>query len=210
MGTGYSAMPKYPMSEDERVERLLAKFGCLVPFHKARTCCMGCIASPKAPASPIKLIELLWSGAMPTFRSETDALDLIGGLTDGLWNKLTVHQKRNNPFRLSVEITGAGPVHLQLFAAQRQDEVDGFIDGLFNSDEDIILPTKAHESLGILGELRSLFAATQDVARRTTGPVDMAALQETLKHLRELTSIAEREINSVILDCAGARQRRFN
>jgi len=68
-------------------------------------------------------------------------------------------------------------------------------------------PESAHKAIGTLGEVRALFAATEDLANNPPGPTDVASMEETAKHLRELTRIAEAEINTIIQSCRKARQQ---
>ena len=49
----------------------------------------------------MKEVEKLWGGELPEFESIEAANELIGALVMGLWNRLTRHQERGNPFRLT-------------------------------------------------------------------------------------------------------------
>lgn len=55
--------------------------------------------------------------------------------------------------------------------------------------------------------MRGLFAATEDMALNPPGPADVSSMEQTVKHLRELTRIAEVEINTIIQSCRKARQQ---
>jgi hypothetical protein len=83
------------------VRTLLERYACFVPFHEVRTRFLGNIASPALGASPIKMAESLRDGQLPEFPSIDAANELIGALVAGLWNRLTRHQDRNAPFRLT-------------------------------------------------------------------------------------------------------------
>jgi hypothetical protein len=89
-----------PVSDDE-VRALLQRHRCPVPFHEVRTRFLGNIATPAMSASPIKIVEGLWGGELPAFESIDDANALVGALLKGLWNRLTRHQDRGAPFRLT-------------------------------------------------------------------------------------------------------------
>src|SRR5271157_585601 len=89
-----------PSATDEQVRMLLEKYKCPVPFHEVRTRFLGNIASPNVSASPIKVVQDLWGGELPTFDAIDEANELIGALVMGLWNPLTRHQDRASPFRL--------------------------------------------------------------------------------------------------------------
>jgi hypothetical protein len=83
---------------DEQVRVLLERYRCPVPLHEVRTRFLGNIASPIMGASPMKEVEKLWGGELPEFETIEAANELIGALVMGLWNRLTRHQERGNPF----------------------------------------------------------------------------------------------------------------
>ena len=83
----------------ERAARaLLEKHGCPVPYHEVRTRFLGHIATPELTASPLQIVEDLWGGELPAVDSIDDLNELLGALINGLWNELTRHQKRSQPF----------------------------------------------------------------------------------------------------------------
>src|SRR6186997_339938 len=86
---------------EKTVRALLDKHGCPVPFHKVRTRFLGNIATPELSASPLQIIKDLWGGELPVFDSIDELNELMGALVEGLWNDLTRHQKRSQPFRLT-------------------------------------------------------------------------------------------------------------
>ena len=95
-----------PTASDDQVRALLGRHHCPVPFHAVRTRLLGNIASPAMQGSPIRMVEALWGGELPTFDSIDDANELIGALVMGLWNRLTRHQERSAPFSATI-IVGA-------------------------------------------------------------------------------------------------------
>ncbi len=106
-------------------------------------------------------------GGLPPFDSIDDANELLDALVKGLWNDLTLHQKRSQPFRVSrmpIEPTAA---NLGQYGLVRLQELDGFIEGLFNGGDAIGLPERAHEAVGHLAELRAMMLVH---ARRREGP----------------------------------------
>src|ERR1035437_5199965 len=110
-------LPIPPTATEEVVHALLERHRCPVPFHEIRTRCLGNIASPGIGVSPIKRVEVLWGGELPEFGSINTAKELIGTLIMGLWNRLTRHQERSAPFRLSrpnVDATREGLATLAL------------------------------------------------------------------------------------------------
>jgi hypothetical protein len=85
---------------------------------------------------------------------------LWGGELPGLWNRLTAHQDRRAAFRLvrfEVPPTREGVARIALV---RRQEIDGFVEGLFGSEESIDLPERAHQALKVLYEMRALHAGT--------------------------------------------------
>jgi hypothetical protein len=58
-----------PTASDEEVRALLDRYHCPVPFHAVRTRFLGNIASPDMQGSPMKMVEALWGGELPTFDS---------------------------------------------------------------------------------------------------------------------------------------------
>ena len=192
--------------DSAQVKEILRRYDCPVPYHEVRTRLLGNIASPDISASPLRLLENLWGGEMPAVDSMEDANSLIGVLVNGLWNALTRHQKRTEPFRL-VRVQGdPTPETLARLAEVRQQEIDGFIEGLFNGANDIDLPEKASKALDALSEIRAMMAGTVDLVRRGIRPAETSQLAITFKHFGELQRITEREIHTVVLDCTRARR----
>ena len=151
--------------DSTQVKEILRRYDCPVPYHEVRTRLLGNIASPDISASPLRLLENLWGGEMPAVDLMEDANSLIGVLVNGLWNALTRHQKRTEPFRL-VRVQGdPTPETLARLAEVRQQEIDGFIEGLFNGANDIDLPEKASKALDALSEIRAMMAGTVDLVR---------------------------------------------
>lgn len=197
-----------PITADEKtIKTLLAAHACPVPFHEIRTRFLGSIASPGLSVSPFEVMKNLWGGQLPEFESLDAVNELIGALINGLWNSLTRHQKRSEPFRLvrtSVPETRAGLAELALI---RRQELDGFIEGLFGGADELDLPDKASSALDTLGEVRAMIAGVHQVASDPSKPAELADITTTMKHVRELTRIAESELNRVVLDCTRARRQ---
>ena len=196
-----------PPATDEQVRALLEKYKCPVPFHEVRTRFLGNIASPNVSASPIKVVQHLWGGELPTFDAIEEANKLIGALVMGLWNRLTRHPERSSPFRLSrmeVAVTHPG---LTALALMRRQELDGFIEGLFGREEMIDLPKRAHRGLDELGQMRALFEAVAVLAMDDAKLATDKGMETTLRHIREMTRNAEHEIHAIVLACSRARRQ---
>ena len=137
---------------------------------------------------------------MPEFESIDDANALLGALMMGLWNELVIHQDLKRPFcagRVPFEPTSA---NLRNFGMVRAQEVDGFIEGLFNGEEEADLPERAHEAVAHLGEIRAAMQAVADLIERTKDePEDREQIKQTIKHLRVMTQIMEAEMHAAVL-----------
>lgn len=192
---------------EKSVRALLAKHGCPVPFHAVRTRLLGNIATPVLSASPLWIVKGLWGGELPVFEDINEVNALIQSLVHGLWNDLTRHQKRSQPFRLAalpLEPTAASLGH---YGVVRRAELDGFIEGLFNGEEAIDLPERAHIAVRHLHEMRAMMAGICELFSREPGTEDRAQLAAVAKQLRELSRIMETEINEAVLSCTRARRQ---
>jgi hypothetical protein len=155
----------------------------------------------------METLAALWGGELPAFDTLDAANELIGVLVMGLWNRLSRHQERSAPFRLTrieVPVTREG---LTALALMRREELDGFIDGLFGVHESLDFPERAHKALGVLAEIRAMLEGVREVAADPTKPASSADIAGTLRHLREFTRIAEHEMHELVLSCTRARRQ---
>ena len=196
---------KVPIEKTARAA--LEKHGCPVPFHEVRTRFLGNIATPELSTSPLQTIKDLWGGELPVFDGMDELNELLDVLVQGLWNDLTRHQKRSQPFRLIRMPMEPTAVNLGQLGLVRLQELDGFVEGLFNGEEAIELPERAHQAIGHITELRAMMAGICELVSRDPGADDRAQLDTTFKHLRELTRIMETEINEAVLSCTRARRQ---
>ena len=196
-----------PSATDDEVRALLVRYRCPVPFHEVRTRFLGNIASPGMGVSPIKVVEGLWGGKLPEFETIEAANQLVGALVMGLWNRLSRHQDRNAPFRLTRIETEATREGLAALAMLRRQELEGFVEGLFGKEEALDLPERAHRGLGTLSEMWGFFEGAEAVARDETKPGTVRDMEKTLRLLRQMTRDAERELHAVLLSCARARRQ---
>ncbi len=192
---------------DDEVRQLLVRYKCPVPWHQMRTRFLGNIASPNMEVSPIKVVQSLWGGELPEFESLDDANELIGALVMGLWNRLSRHQDRNAPFRLTRIQTSATRQGLAELAQIRMEELDGFIDGLFGKEEALDIPERAQRGLDALSQMRALFAAVVEVATDDSKPGTEKDMEATSRHIRETTKNAEHEMHATVMACARARRQ---
>ncbi len=199
--------PKFKAPTEKTVRDLLDKYACSGPYHEVRTQFLGNIASPELTASPMRVVEKLWAGELPVFDSMENANELIGALVQGLWNDLTKHQKRSQPFRLTRLNLEPSAENLARFAQVRRQELEGFVEGLFGDQDHIDLPERAHQALGHLGELRAMMAGIEDLVASDVQAESRTELETTFKHVRELTRIMETEIHEAVLSCTKARRQ---
>ncbi len=192
---------------DDQVRVLLDRYRCPVPFHAVRTRFLGNIASPDMTAAPIRVVEALWGGELPTFETIEAANELIGALVMGLWNRLTRHQERSAPFRLTRVEVPAIREGMGKLALLRRQELEGFVEGLFGDKESLNLPKRAHKALGILAEIRAMLEAAGELADDPAKPAEPVDIAVTLGHFREITRIAEHEIQEAVLSCTRARRQ---
>src|SRR3546814_17533907 len=106
----------------------------------------------------MRIVEGLWGGELPEFESLEELNELIQALVNGLWNDLTRHQKRSQPFRLTRLPSEPTAANLGHYGRVRLDELGRFIQGLFNGEEALDLPERAHLAIGQPFELRALIA----------------------------------------------------
>src|SRR3546814_16634394 len=79
-------------------------------------------------------------------------------------------------------------------------ELDGFIEGLFNGEDVIDLPERAHEAVARLAEMRAMMAGICELVSHAPDADDAAKLGTNFSHLTELTRIMETEINEDVSD----------
>lgn len=195
---------------DDAVAALLERYQCPVPFHEVRTRFLGNIASPIMNTSPLETVKGLWGGELPEFENLAAANELLGALVMGLWNRLTGHQDRRAPFRLvrfEVPPTREGVVRIALV---RRQELDGFVEGLFGTEESLDLPERAHKAVNVLSEMRAMFAGMVDLIGDRTKPATTDDLTEVLRSIQELTKIGELEMHKAVLSCTRARRHALS
>ena len=195
-----------PRIDERAVRQILDRHACPVPYHEVRTRFLGSIATPVIGASPVAVVQNLWGGELPEFESLEAANELIGILVNGLWNGLTRHQKRTEPFRVIRLVVPATREGIAQLALTRRQEVDGFVEGLFAGQDEIDLPDKANEALNVLGEIRAMLDGVHVLATDETKPAPSAEIEKTLKYVQQLSRSIEQDMHAVLLDCARARR----
>lgn len=191
---------------ENAIRAMLEHHDCPVAFHEVRTRFLGNIATPELSVSPMRVVEGLWGGELPPFDTMDEARALIEALVNGLWNDLTRHQKRSQPFRLFRVPMEPTTANLDRFGLIRLQELDGFVEGLFAGKDAIDLPERAHQAVDHLAELRAMMAGICELVSRDPDASDRTQLETTFRHLSELTRIIETEIHESVLSCTRARR----
>lgn len=201
--------PPGPKVSDKDVQALLQRHRCPTPLHALRTLLLGNIASPRMDVSPMTALAQAWDGELPQFDSAAQVEELMRVLVQGLWNSLSQHQNSRTPFRLPrFEVLPTREAVLDL-ARMRAQEVGGFVDGLFGDEEEMGLPHKAHEAVKILLELQAMLDGAAAVLADESKPAPQAELKALLRHLQQMTVIADEQINRALQSCKRARAQHL-
>ena len=193
---------------DERIRGREDRYACPTPFHVVRTRFLGNIASPNLDASPLPNMTAFWGRELPKFDDVAAANELFEALM-GLWNELAKHQSATRPFRLTRMAAKGEFDDLSCLCRTRTEELEGFIAGLFGTEEALDLPERAHEAMDNLGEINAMMHGMVECLERTSSPSEME-LAHILKNMRELSRIAEKELHAVVLACKRARQHTLS
>ena len=184
---------------------LLERYKCPTPFHAVRTHFMGSIASPAETISPIETLKQLWGGELPAFDSMEDLNELLNVLINELWNQLTKHQTTVTPFRLTRIEVKPTREDLRNFARVRQQEIEGFIEGVFGSNDELDLPEAAHKAVDVLGEVRAMLAGAVKLLEDESKSAELSELKALTYNLQDIGKVAEKEMNAAIQSCRRAR-----
>lgn len=194
---------------DKDVQALLARHRCPTPLNVLRMLLLGNIASPRLDVSPIAPVAQAWGGELPEFASSEEVEEVMRVLVHGLWNRLSEHQSTRNPFRLPrFEVPATRPA-LHDLARMRAQELEGFVDGLFGSEDEMLLPQKAHEAVSTLGELHAMFAGAADLLADESKPAPAQELKALMRNLQQMTIAADEQINKAVQSCRRARGQRL-
>ena len=197
--------PSLKYAGDKKIRELLRRYACPIPFHAVRTRFLGNIATPRLDISPVQVIRDLWGGEWPEFDDMEVFSEFLQDLT-GLWNDLARHQSGTKPFRLVRWAAGPDTAALQHLCQTRTEELEGFIEGLFGDREALDLPERASEALEHLGKIIAMMHGTLNLLRKESAAAGKE-LAATVKNLKELSLIAEKELHAVVLSCKRARQQ---
>jgi len=150
-----------------------------------------------------------WGGELPEFASADEAEEVMQVLVHGLWNRLSEHQNSRTPFRLPrFEVLPTRQALLDL-ARMRAQELKGFVDGLFGTEDEMLLPQKAHEAVVALAELHAMFDGAAGLLADDSKPAPAQELKELLRNLQQMTVVADEHINKAVQSCKRARGQRL-
>lgn len=204
--------PKPPPGQnpsDKVLQDLLQRLRCPTPLHALRTLVLGHISSPQMSVSPLAPLAQAWGGELPEFTSADEVEEVMQVLVHGLWNRLSEHQSSRNPFRLTrFEVAPSRQALLDLARVRAQD-LKGFVDGLFGTEDEMVLPQKAHDSMGALSELHAMFDGAAGLLADDTKPAPEPELKTLLRNLQQMTIAADEHINKVVQSCKRARGQQL-
>ena len=201
--------PGQNAATDKDVQALLVRLRCPTPLHVLRTLFLGNIASPRLDVSPMAPVAQAWGGEMPEFASASEVEEVVGVLVQGLWNRLSEHQSTRNPFRLPRFEVPTTRQALHDLARVRTQELKGFVDGLFGSEDEMLLPKKAHEAVVALSELYAMFDGAAGLLADEAKPAPADELKALLRNLQQMTIVADEQINKAVQSCKRARSQRL-
>jgi len=201
--------PRSREVSDKDVIAMLKRYNCRCPFTRYALDFFG--ASPRRSLmSPLAVVQSLWDEDQARSETPEAADEFFKVLLSGLWNRLTLHQKSRDPFRVvwvSSEPTRASMGRL---AVVRQQELGGFLEGLFAGNESIDLPEIAHRGVDVLFDLRDMFGSAENLLDDPSKPAALNDLKGLLKNFQQMSLIAETEINRIVYDRQRARSRPSN
>lgn len=150
-----------------------------------------------------------WGGELPEFASADDVEEVVRVIVHGLWNRLSDHQSSRNPFRLPRFEVPPTRTALHDLARMRAQELKGFVDGLFGTEDEMLLPQKAHDAVVALSELHAMFDGAAALLADASKPAPADDLKALLRNLQHMTIVADEQINKAVQSCKRARSQRL-
>jgi len=81
-----------------------------------------------------------WGGELPEFASADEVEQVMQVLVHGLCNRLSQHQSSRTPFRLPRFEVLPTRRALHELASMRAQELKSFVDGLFGTEDEMLMP----------------------------------------------------------------------
>lgn len=197
-------MPNTTQSADtinQHVQALLSELNCPYKFHEVRSSFMGAIASPYV-VDPLFELNALWDGEFPKVESQ-EKLDKITKIfLEDFWDALATHatDKASQPFSLTSLDKAKSLGELKTHALLHGEEIDAFLNGFYQDQENLELDEDLGESLDILDELLQMY--TDLVNTEDSLALSPAELSDLADNMLKMTDMAEMEINNIIASCA--------
>lgn len=197
-------------TEEKRIRHLLREHGCPIGYHKIRTRMLGAMARHDLTINPAAVIASLWGHESHKFESLDHSHELYIALEQGLWHELLKHKDPDAPFQAMQMPLDPSVAHLEVFGIVRIQEIEGFVEGLFNHEEEARLPIRASDAVVHLGDIRAtMFGLSKLIKRASESPENMEQVIRLIRHLQVLTDMMEAEIHHVFLTCLQAGQQSF-
>jgi len=196
-------MSNTPRSSDtinQHVQLLLREYQCPYQFHEVRAAFMGAIASPYV-VDPLFELNALWEGEFPEVESQEKLDEITKTFLDDFWGLLAHHadEQATHPFSLTPLQKAKLLPELKAHAQLRGEELDAFLSGFFQDQENLELDEDIAESLDILEELMQMY--TDLVNMSDASRVNDSELSELADNLLKMTDMAELELNHLIVSC---------
>ena len=188
---------------EAEVREKLRRYKSTVPFHAVRARFMGTIVSTVDQVHPLEEIKQLFGGDFPAVESIDEINDIFSTFMGGLWNQLSGHQSKDNPFTL-IQFNGKTTDDmLREQAKTRSMELDAFLSGFLQGREELEVTDELKTAMGVLDDLCSLYGGMVSI------PINPKESQKTLddfaENLAKLSKIAQKEINVVIQESVQLR-----
>jgi hypothetical protein len=162
---------------------------------------MGAIASPYV-VDPVFELNALWDGEFPELASQEKLDEVIKTFLEDFWGLLAAHGKEDAelPFSLTALSKATSLRELKAHAQLRGEELDAFLTGFFQDQQNLELDEDIGDSLDILEELVQMY--TDIVNMKEDIPLSATELSDLADNLLKMTDMVELEMNNLIVSCA--------
>jgi hypothetical protein len=194
-------MQRSAESIHQHVQSLLSEYQCPYQFHEVRAAFMGAIASTYV-VDPLFELNALWDGDFPELPSQEKLDEVTKTFLEDFWGVLAAHGKEDAelPFSLTALEKATSLSELKAHAQLRGEELDAFLTGFFQDQENLELDEDIGDSLDILEELVQMYTDIVNMEERDA--LSAAELSDLADNLLKMTDMAELEMNNLIVSCA--------
>lgn len=194
-------MQRSAVSIQQHVQSLLSEYQCPYQFHEVRAAFMGAIASPYV-VDPLFELNALWDGEFPELASQEKLDEVTKTFLEDFWGLLATHGKEDaeQPFSLTALEKATSLSELKTHAQLRGEELDAFLTGFFQDQENLELNEDIGDSLDILEELVQMY--TDIINMKDSAALSAEELSDLADNLLKMTDMAELEMNNLIVSCA--------